>query len=322
MRLQPNGSRVRDVWSDQPWQVRPLFGRKGAPTLDVVLPCKTPRDPTASGLKRQDSAESRTPVARPTGARRRDRTTTPPLPRTGKPRRNPGSLPPDPKDNSITSNSISDALEPISSALEPISSALEPISGAPKPISRALQPISRSLQPISGALEPISGALEPISGALEPISGAPEPISGAPEPISGAPKPISGALEPISKGDNGAAASGHAVMGVHLDLPHLRVRGTERHGWPAKTQVHGAMRRHETTLFFAYFVYFVVPTLRHAQAPRMASHHLPETARDHLDPTCSQSTGRHVWNHEVHEAHENPSPQAQGKGRDSRVRSS
>ena len=266
MRLQPNGSRVRDVWSDQPWQVRPLFGRKGAPTLDVVLPCKTPRDPTASGLKRQDSAESRTPVARPTGARRRDRTTTPPLPRTGKPRRNPGSLPPDPKDNSITSNSISDALEPISSALEPISSALEPISGAPKPIS--------------------------------------------------------GALEPISKGDNGAAASGHAVMGVHLDLPHLRVRGTERHGWPAKTQVHGAMRRHETTLFFAYFVYFVVPTLRHAQAPRMASHHLPETARDHLDPTCSQSTGRHVWNHEVHEAHENPSPQAQGKGRDSRVRSS
>ena len=35
----------------------------------------------------------------------------------------------------------------------------------------------------------------------------------------------------------------------------------------------------EKALFFVYFVYFVVPSLRRAQAPRMAPMHLPEEAR-------------------------------------------
>ena len=71
------------------------------------------------------------------------------------------------------------------------------------------------------------------------------------------------------------------------------------------------IRRHEKFLFFVYFVYFVVQSLRRAQARRMAPLHLPEAARDHLDPTCSRPTARRLWNHEMHE---NPGPQAQGKG--------
>jgi hypothetical protein len=71
------------------------------------------------------------------------------------------------------------------------------------------------------------------------------------------------------------------------------------------------IRGHERTLFFVYFVYFVVPTLGRPQAPRMASLHLPEAARDHLTPACNRSTSQRLWNHETHE---NPGPQAQGKG--------
>ena len=60
-----------------------------------------------------------------------------------------------------------------------------------------------------------------------------------------------------------------------------------------------------------YFVCFVVPTLGRPQAPRMSSLQLPEAARDHLAPACNRSTSQRLWNHEIHE---NPRPQAQGKG--------
>ena len=74
------------------------------------------------------------------------------------------------------------------------------------------------------------------------------------------------------------------------------------------------IRGHENILFFVCFVCFVVPTLGRAQAPRMASFHLPESARDHRGPACCGSTAQRLWNHETHEIHENPGPQAQGKG--------
>ena len=74
------------------------------------------------------------------------------------------------------------------------------------------------------------------------------------------------------------------------------------------------IRGHEKSLFFVYFVYFVVPTLGHPQARRMAPLHLPEAARDHLNPACNRSTAQPLWHHEIHEIHENPGPQAQGKG--------
>ena len=80
---------------------------------------------------------------------------------------------------------------------------------------------------------------------------------------------------------------------------------------PRRLESTDTIRWHEKTLFFVYFVYFVVPTLRRAQAPRMAPMHLPETARHHRDPACSGSTAQRLWNHEIHE---NPRPQAQGKG--------
>ena len=74
------------------------------------------------------------------------------------------------------------------------------------------------------------------------------------------------------------------------------------------------IRRHEKIAFFVYFVCFVVPTLGRAQAPRMASLHLPEAARNYRGPACRRPTARRLWNHEIHEIHESPSPQAQGKG--------
>jgi hypothetical protein len=44
---------------------------------------------------------------------------------------------------------------------------------------------------------------------------------------------------------------------------------------PRRLESTDTIRGHEKTLFFVYFVYFVVPTLRRAQAPRMAPIHLP-----------------------------------------------
>ena len=83
---------------------------------------------------------------------------------------------------------------------------------------------------------------------------------------------------------------------------------------PRRRESTDTIRGHEKTLFFVCFVCFVVPTLGRPQASRMASLHLPEAARDHLDPTCSRPAARRLWNHEIHETQENPSPQAQGKG--------
>ena len=85
-------------------------------------------------------------------------------------------------------------------------------------------------------------------------------------------------------------------------------------GGPRRLGSTDTIRSHERTLFFVCFVCFVVPTLGRPQAPRMSSLHLPEAARDHLAPACNRSTSQRLWNHETHEIHENPGPQAQGKG--------
>ncbi len=73
---------------------------------------------------------------------------------------------------------------------------------------------------------------------------------------------------------------------------------------PRRLESTDTIRGHEKTPIFVYFVYFVVPTLRRAQAPRMASLHLPEAARDHRDPACSRSRAQRWWNHETHEIRE------------------
>ena len=71
-----------------------------------------------------------------------------------------------------------------------------------------------------------------------------------------------------------SAGRGHPAIRVNLALLHLPVRGTEHHGRPAMTRVHGRDPRAREGPLFVYFVYFVVPTLRRAQAPRMAPMHL------------------------------------------------
>ena len=76
-------------------------------------------------------------------------------------------------------------------------------------------------------------------------------------------------------------------MSVNHVVLHPRIREPSTMDGPRRLESTATIRGHEKTLFFQYFVYFVVPTLGRPQAPRMAPMH-PKNGSGCGDPSDPQ----------------------------------